>query len=201
MAISSTSVWGTACVNTLVLLFIQFLRKYTHLPLLKWVNRLNPLFDSYLGPVKPKHHYWIGLGLLTRLVLLLTRTVTLTTIPFIATVTTILTALLLFILVQSVYKQWQLSALESCFLFNMAVFSSGALFIEAQDQGSKDVLACISLGLALIIFLAIVCYHVWRRCQCLRKRPRNTGKHKEAPAPASTSQSVELRESLLASDN
>ena len=85
------------------------------------------------------------------------------------------------------------------------MFSSGALFIEAQDQGSKDTLACISLGLALIIFLAIVCYHVWRRCQCLKKEPKSTSKelHKEAPiqpTEALTFQSFELRESLLESD-
>ena len=67
---------------TFTLLFIQCLRRYSHHYGLRWVNKLTPFFDSYTGPLKDKHHYWIGLGLLARLVLLLTSTVTLITMPY-----------------------------------------------------------------------------------------------------------------------
>ena len=159
---------------TLVLLFIQCLRRHSHRRLLKWVNTLKPLIDCYLGPLKDKHHFWIGLGLLARLVLLLTSAATLTTAPYISVVALILTTFALGLLVLSVYKQWQLSVLEGCFLVNTAMFSSGALFIEAQG-GSKDTLACISLGLAFTLFLVITAYHIFRRLRLLiKKRRRNT---------------------------
>ena len=125
---------------TFALFFIQCLRRYSHYRLLRWVNKLKPLFDSYLGPLKAKHHYWIGLGLLARLVLLLTSAATLTIIPTAAALLITITASLLGLLVTNVYQQWQLGALEGCFLVNMVLFSSGALFIDVQG-GSKDSLA------------------------------------------------------------
>ena len=123
------------------LLCIHQLRRLSHYCLLRWVNKLSPLFDSYLGPLKDKHQYWIGLGLLVRLVLQLTSTVTLTTVPFLAAVVTTITSSLLCLLVVSVYKQWQLSVLEGCFLVNIVMLNCGALYIETQGV-SKDILAC-----------------------------------------------------------
>ena len=160
---------------TFVLLFIQCLRRHSHHRLLRWVNQLKPLFDSYLGPLKVQHHYWIGLGLLARIVLLLTSGATLTTMPFITPVMNVLTALIFCMLVLNVYKKWQLKTLEVCFLINLAMFSSGALFVEAQG-GSKDSLACISLGTTFTMFITIVGYHVWRRFHALKCRKKPTHK-------------------------
>ena len=33
------------------------MRKYSNLKLLQWINKLYPLFDSYMNPFKAKHHY------------------------------------------------------------------------------------------------------------------------------------------------
>ena len=68
---------------TFTLLFIQCLRRCSHHYGLRWVNKLTPFFDSYTGPLKDKHHYWIGLGLFARFVLLLTSTITLITMPYV----------------------------------------------------------------------------------------------------------------------
>ena len=157
---------------TFVLFFMQYLRRYSHRRLLKWVDKMKPLLDCYSGPLKDKHNYWIGLGLLARLVLLLTSAATLTTAPYVSVVALILTTFALGLLVLSVYKQWQLSVLEGCFLVNTAMFSSGALFIEAQG-GSKDTLACISLGIAFTLFLVITAYHIFRRLRSLKKKRKH----------------------------
>ena len=159
---------------TFSLLFIQCLRRHSDRRLLRWVNKLTPLFDSYLGPLKDKHHYWIGLGLLARLVLLLTSTVTL---PIITALIIILTAFTLGALVVNVYKQWQLSLLEGCFLFNMVMFCSGALVTDLLGK-SKDSLACTSLGITFILFLAIIGYHVWRRLRSLKRKNIRNGYEK-----------------------
>ena len=154
---------------TLTLLFIKCLRRCSHHYGLRWVNKLTPFFDSYTGPLKDKHHYWIGLGLLARLVLLLTSTVTLITMPYIAVLLITLLSFVLGVLVLGVYKQWLLGLLEVCFLFNLTMFCSGALLLEAQMQEnelqeSKDKLACTSLMIAFLLFLVIFAYHVWRGC-------------------------------------
>ena len=156
---------------TFVLLLIKCLRRHSHHRLLRWVNRLKPLFDSYLGPLKVKHHYWIGLGLLARLVLLLISAVTLTTVPYLATVLITLTAFTFGMFVLDLYKQWFLSVLEACFLFNLSLFFCGSMLIELL-RWSKDILACISLGTAFILFLVITGYNIKRRIQSMRKQQR-----------------------------
>ena len=152
---------------TFTLLFVQCLRRYSHHYGLRWVNKLTPFFDSYTGPLKDKHHYWIGLGLFARLVLLLTSTVTLITMPYVSALIVTISASMLGMLVISVYKEWWLGLLEGAFLINLALFSSGALLVEAQ-QGNKEALACTSLTIAFILFLAIISYHLWKKCICFK---------------------------------
>ena len=198
---------------TLTLLFIQPLRRYSHHRPLRWVNRLTPLFDSYVGPLKDKHHYWIGLGLLTRLILFLTSALTLTTIPFISVAVLIVAVSVLLPLVLSVYKQRQLGVLEGCFLVNMVLFGSGAFVIELQE-GDKNPLACTSLMITFILFLAIVGYHGYITCRS-RTRKRNgyealngeNQTHPQAPplqrqpTISHVSVSCKLRESMLDSSS
>ena len=196
---------------TFVLLFIQCLRRQSHRALLRWVNRLTPFFDSYLGPLKDKHHYWIGLGLLARLGLILTSAVTSATVgQFVSTAVLLVTITVLSLLVLSVYKRWQLSLLESAFLVNLAIFSSGALVIEIQG-GSKDTFACVSLGISFALFLGIVGFQVWRRLDSLIRKRMNIHHGYEdiniiirpqrppTPQQRPTKESnCDLRESLLA---
>ena len=129
-----------------VLLFIQCLRGHSNHCMLSWVNKLKPLFDTYLGPLKVKYHYWIGLGLFARLVLLLTSTIAMTTVPFIAIIMTTITASLFCLLVLNVYSKWQVGVLEACFLVNLAMFACGS----GAYLGNKDSLACTSLGISYI---------------------------------------------------
>ena len=197
---------------TFVLLFIRPLRRHTHHRFLRWINKLSPFFDSYLGPLKDKHHYWLGLGLLARLVLLLTSVLTLTTVPFISAAVLIVTVSILLPLVLSVYKQWQLGVLEGCFLVNMVLFSSSATVIELQ-AGNKDPLACTSLGITFILFLAIIGYHMYRRCYSLMKQRKSTNGYlalncgnetlsqvpssQKVPTTSQVDLKYELRESIL----
>ena len=154
---------------TLVLLFIKFLRWQSHRMFLRWVNRLAPFFDSYVGPLKDNKHYWIGLGIFSRLFLILISAFT-TAIPLVSTVVLLVTVTVLCLLVLGVYKHWLLGVLESVFLVNLVFFNSGALVIEIWG-GSKDTIACISIGTTFALFLVIVGYHVWKRLDSLvRKR-------------------------------
>ena len=108
------------------------------------------------------------------------------------------------------YKQWRINILEICFLFNLAVFRSLALFYEAHG-GSKDSLACTSLGITFLLFVAITGYHIWRRIRFCKKKRKygydnidtivsTTSKGSIQSQSSVTHQTVtvpELRESLL----
>ena len=61
---------------TLLLLFIQTLRRVSHLRLLKWINKLAPVYDAYFSPLKDKYQYWFGTMLLVRGVLMVILTAT-----------------------------------------------------------------------------------------------------------------------------
>ena len=43
---------------TLVFLFIQPLRRVSHLRLVKWINKLAPIYDAYFFPLKDKHRIY-----------------------------------------------------------------------------------------------------------------------------------------------
>ena len=57
---------------TLLLLFIQWIRRISHFGLLKWTIRLNSFYDANLGPLKHKHRYWFGVLLLVWGIILVT---------------------------------------------------------------------------------------------------------------------------------
>ena len=58
----------------------------------------------------------------------------------------------------------------------LTMFSSAALFNEALGSStSKDTLACISLGITFILFLAIIGFHVWRRVKPLIRKKQPNG--------------------------
>ena len=155
---------------TFTLLCIQWLRKYSEYRLLRWVNTFNPFFDAYVGPFKDKHVYWIGLVLLARVVLLVIFASTSAIAPSINLVMIISIVSLLSIQACNVYKTLKMSILETSFFINLILFSSGTLFIEING-GSKEGLACTSVGLVFLQFVAIVAYHTYERfCSCRGKQ-------------------------------
>ena len=106
---------------TLLLLFVQPLRRVSHLRPLKWINKFAPVYDAYFFPLKDKHQYWFGVLLLIRGILLIILTITSITNPelniLILLVT--MTALVVYMSVKHVYKQAKVRALESIALMNL----------------------------------------------------------------------------------
>ncbi|MCG8626419.1 MAG: ATP-binding cassette domain-containing protein, partial [Proteobacteria bacterium] len=92
---------------TLLLLFIQPLRRVSHLRPLKWINKLAPVYDAYFSPFKDKHRYWFGAMLLVRGILLVLLTVTSVDNPKLNVFALFLfiACLRFFISIKNVYKQ------------------------------------------------------------------------------------------------
>ena len=84
---------------TLLLLFIQPLRRVSHLRPLKWINKLAPVYSACLSTLKDKHQYWFGTMLLVRGILLVILKITSTTNPKLSvfTLSVVMTTLVIFI--------------------------------------------------------------------------------------------------------
>ena len=113
--------------HTASLVLGPWLQKMTHYRVFCWVLKLKPLFDAYFGPLKDKHRHWIGVLLLSRLILCLISAVNILgdisiNLVAICTVCFVLVALLW----QSggVYQSWTSSLVDSFFLINLGILSS-----------------------------------------------------------------------------
>ena len=150
---------------TLLLLFIQPLRRVSHLRTLKWINKLAPVYDAYFSPLKDKHQYWFGTMLLVRGMLLVILTATSAANPelnvFMLFLCTIF--LLFFIAAKNVYKRMAVRVIESATLLNLIILSAGTLYKWESIQ-SKMTLLLVSLGFAFAQFCVIVMWSLIKPC-------------------------------------
>ena len=150
---------------TLLLLFIQPLRRVSHLRPLKWINKLAPVYDAYFSPLKDKHRYCFGTILLVRGVLLVLLTVTSVDNPKLNVIVLFqfTVFLLFFISIENVYKRMNVRVLESTVLVNIIVLSAGTLYWwESTESRSK--LLMVSIGIAFAQFCVIVVWSLIKPC-------------------------------------
>ena len=146
---------------TLLLLFIQPLRRVSHLRLLKWINRFTPVYDAYFSPLKNKHQYWFGTMLLIRGILLVIMIVTAAANPkftvFILSV--IIIVLVIIMSVKNVYKKMMVRVLEGAVLMNLFILSVGTLY-KWESTKSKTTLLAVSIGFAFAQFCIIAMWNL-----------------------------------------
>ena len=134
----------------------------------KWINKIVPLIETYFGPLKIAHYYWVGLLLLVRGVLLIILTLTYTTTPSASLLSLVITLTLLLVFLAytgRMYKNKLLTLLECSFLLNLQVLAVSVLFIDLElSDFSKQVAVSISMSVTFIQFLGIICYHLYQCC-------------------------------------
>ena len=150
---------------TLLLLFIQPLRRVSHLRSLKWINKFAPVYDAYFSPLKNKHQYWFGTMLFVRGILLVILTATSTISPklniLILSVT--MNFLFFFISVKHLYKCMTVRVLESTTLLNLNILSAGTLY-QWESIKSKTALLEVSIGTTFVQFCVIVVGSLIKSC-------------------------------------
>ena len=130
-----------------ILLFKQYLQKYTKNKMLRWIVRMKPFFDAYFGPIKDKHCYWVGILLLIRVVVLLIFAIVQDhNISLIAV--NIVAALILLSRTATgdVYKKRYLSIWENSFFINLIILSLITLYIRASG-GNQAALVYTTVGI------------------------------------------------------
>ncbi len=197
----------------LILLFAGHLHRLPCTSIASRVIKSRPLLDTFTGPLKAKHQYWVGLTFLIRGVLVVTATIFEAANPTVNIDLVVFVSALLCTAVLKVYKNKYLFLFEFAFLFNLVIL--GVAFLSTDDLESRVVCTCTSVALSFIIFLGIVVYHLYlivRKCYKARKvqEPENTFKQKQ-PTKTATTYDVdmgdfltrtwlELREDLLDSN-
>ena len=147
---------------TAVLLCIQWLQKISHCKLFFWVIKLQPLFDAYTGPYKIKHRYWTGLLLLIRVCLFVIFSLNTLGDPIINLLTIVICTFTIsayLSIIGGIYKLWLMNLIESAFITNLGVLSAAGLYKVAANIPITPI-ACTSTGIAFILFIAIISYHL-----------------------------------------
>ena len=150
-------------VYTLLLLFWQWLYSHSNRKMLKWVSnpRLFYFMDAYQAPYDPRHRYWTGLLLLSRVILYLISALNVIGDPNINLIAIICVVVGLQFhskVAKTVYKQWPLDVLESSYILNLTIFATGSLYLR-QSNGNQVALAYCSTSIAIATFTATVIYH------------------------------------------
>ena len=179
---------------TAFLLLFKIIMKGSSHKYLRWINRIVPLVETYFGPLKMTHYYWVGLLLFVRGVLLLILTLTYTTIPSASLLSLVIAVALLFVLlayIGGVYRSQMLSLLECSFLLNLLILGVTTLFIDLSfSDVSKEVAVSISLSVVFVQFLGIICFHVYQLVQNNTKTKPNCwrflSKNREITRPVET---------------
>lgn len=152
---------------TLLIVSVQFLRRYSHLCLLKWVTKLMPIFDAYLGPYKHRHGYWTGLLLLVRVLLVIVFAINILGNPAINLFIIRSTASIVIVLnlgLGGVYKSKLLTALEIFYVGNLLAVAS-ATSLTREGSWNQRYAIYSSIALAMLAFFSTVAYQAMRRIQ------------------------------------
>ena len=148
---------------TVVLLFKQYLQKYSNYKFLRWITRMKPFFDAYFGPYQDKHWHQVGTLLVIRVILLLTFAISQD--PNNGLVVTNIAATLILLsrtVLGNVYKLRYLSMWENSFISNLIVLSLATLYIRSSG-GNQAALVYTAVGTTFCQFIAIVFYHLQMR--------------------------------------
>ena len=163
----SVLVFFLACLPLIVLVtFFQCIRrtKTDSRPKLKWlINKLTPFLETYTGPLKPKHRYWVGALLVVRMLLYLSNALVLIATPELElAVITVTVILLLSYLTYtgSMYKRKLVSLLEQASLINLGSLAVVTLYTKAYRK-EQNVTIGILIGIAFLQFLLVIAIHVY----------------------------------------
>ena len=126
--------------------------------------------DAYYAPYRKGTRYWIGLLLITRVILFAINTLGNPSIDVLA-ISTVAAALLA--LQGHIYEHRFNEVLESVSLLNFCILSVATFYLQNDGRNASVhvrnqlYLSGISVGVAFITFLAIILYHSTLRMQSI----------------------------------
>ena len=163
---------GTVAIVVLLLLFLPYtllllcghwLQACSDRWMFSWLNKIMPLMDAYHAPYNEESRYWTGFLLLVRCALFLTfafNTLGNTSGNLLAIVSVTAGLMILSWLRVRIYKNMFNDYLEAAFLLNLCILAAGTYHVR-EIRGNQAGLAYTSVGIAFVLFVCIVLYHVY----------------------------------------
>ena len=149
---------------TLILTFIQCLRRAPNHRVWVWVRQLKPLLDAYTGPYKDRYHFWTGFLLLVRVFLFASFALNLRYGPKLNFgLIIIVSSLLMFVVQHGIYRHQLVGLLEGTMYVNLILFSTVMMLSIDYHTSYKTIAAYVFGGWALLTFLGIIAYHIYKQ--------------------------------------
>ena len=180
----------------LTLLFIPFLKKYSHLRVFSWVETLKPILDAYIGPYKDRYRFWTGLLLLLRCILFTAFELNILGAPGVNLLAIAVVCMCILPLIHGVYRKWPLDILEFSFIINLGIFALATAYV-LNNGGNQTVVASISTMISFVIFLGILLWHA-RTCRLYKWLVKQMGTEatREPVQTTNVNNTVEVDEEL-----
>lgn len=160
---------------TLALLFAHQLYKIPYNSYFRKLMIFKPLLDTYTGPLKTKHQFWVGLMLIVRVLFAISVVVFQAINPVINIDILLVISVLSCMIVLQVYKKWYITLLELSYLFNLIILS--VMFLSTEDTDTRLISTCISIGVCFFTFLGTLCFHI--ACFCFSGKKMLCYRHKK----------------------
>ena len=153
----------------LCLTFFQQLQACSGHSLFQWVNKLKPLFDAYAVPFKDKYRFWTGMLLLIRTLLIILFTINYAgSVEVNLLINSLVSCALLIAQSNGIYKKWPCNFLEAFFYGQLIGFSAGSAYARHKNY-DVTIVADTSITLTLIVFLAVLGYHIVNRIRTIKR--------------------------------
>ena len=160
---SLTYLLAIALPFALLILFVQCLRRFSDKKLLRWVNKLMPIFDAYLGPYKPNQGYWTGLLLFVKVILVIAFVGNVSGYPAIDIFVVSVVGLFLIMLnlgQGGVYRKTFLTYLEISYVVNLLLLAVATALVMQIDGKQRPSVIYSSATVAFVTFVGTLAYHV-----------------------------------------
>lgn len=154
----------------MILLFIKPLLCVSHTRPFWWIQSLKPFLDAYTGPYTDNGRFWPGLLLLARVAISVVGGINSLESAYKQSLVGLMVIMLLFaiskVIRPGLYLKSFQDLLETFFLLNLGILY---LLSAYSSYYKQKVHYWILVGLAFLVFIGIVLYHIWlklRRCTC-----------------------------------
>ena len=180
----------------LTLLFIPFLKKYSHLRVFSWVETLKPILDAYIGPYKDKYRFWTGLLLFLRCISFTVFELNVLGAPGVNLLAIAVACMCILPLIRGVYRKWPLDILEFSFIINLGIFAVATAYVH-NNGGNQTVVVSISTMISFVMFLGILLW-LARNCRAYKWLVKQMGTEatREPVQPTNVNNTVEVDEVL-----
>ena len=181
---------------TLLLFLMQWIQKQSHLKMLKWIPRLNPVYDAYFAPLKDKHHYWFGVQLVVRGGIIITFTLTKAVYPTINHLSLLMTASLLLCYANyyRVYKKKAVQLTENIFLLLLLLVGGSGIL----EENAKHVVVYVSVTIVFLTFCGLIIWNVLGKFCCKNRIvEREYDPNNRVQSQYQVSDNTQFRDSIL----